>query len=542
MSCKLDVIGGLTNVQESTELQLAVSRYGQVECCFIPPPDLRDFEPGLVVFQESQSVQAVVKACGEGKVTVRGQPLCCEPHQPRGTASSTEAKGSHWGHFKDAAYAANSKRRKLPPQHQSDSRSCTPRVAPQEDRPGKVGSRLFGELGEERRTSSKGKNSIYRFIKSEDLPKRMKDMGLDVFVLGPQRISYLAAGTKVSFILREQEGTGKPQADEIEECWWQQKSHSAGTGPPRGRGPRAKQGARQAGGKDPRLERFIELNHLDAEVSKELMNEHESLQAAVIDRWEETGLKIDQSGDRQIPISAIVMDKLRTERERIWQRTKATASSTSRRSASRSSARRSRSEDSATRSPSPGGADNDGVAGNMEATNGATESAHETHQQKQLRPGCLRSRSRSRGSASRSLTPLKRDSALQDQASGTLQALQDEAGGSHLIQVTNLPSINKGMALSHYLADMLAPHLKELPDFNSQLGSPILQTWEEGQGTVFMKLQSADLAVSAARATDGLNLFGCCMKVRTVSKEEAEHLQGVEDNMPTRKVMLRAAT
>lgn len=565
---KLDVIGGLANVKESTELQLAVSRYGQVECCFIPPADLRDFEPGLVIFQDSQAVQAVINACGEGKVTVRSQPLYCEPHDPRGSASSNEAAGSHWGRLTEPpAYAANSKRRKLPPQHQGDSRSYTHRELPHDDRPVEVGSRLYGDLVEERKIVSKhdGTERPIRFIKCEDLPHRMKELG-DVYVLKPDRISHLPAGTKVSFILREQDGTGRPQAEagEVEECTSQQKR---GTGPSNGRGgPKGKRGgARKAGGKDPRLEQFIELNHLDTDVSKRLKSAHKSLQAAVIDHWEAAGLKVDQSGDRPIPPSAIVMAKLRTERERIGQKSKANGSSASRRrslgaeededdegrSRSRSSARRSRSEESASRSPSQQGADNDGGPGNVEATGGLAEGAHETQLQKQPRPGC--SRSRSRGSASRSLTPLKRDITLhtresQEQASGTLQALQDEAGGSNLIQLTNLPSLNKGIMVSDYLADMLTPHLKELPDFDSQLGNPIIQVWEEGQSAVFMKLQNADLAQSAARAADGLHLFGCSMKVRNLSKDEADHLQGIEeprrqqqDSVPTRKVMLRAA-
>lgn len=562
MSCKLDVVGGLAEVKQSVELQLAVSKYGKVECLFLPPPDLRHFEPGLVIFEESQSVQEVVKACGEGKVAVRGQPLYCEPHKPGGAVG--EAAGGNWGRGRELpAYAANSKKRKLPPQHQVDSRSYTHRDVPREGRPGEVGMCLIGELGEEK---SGGPQRIIRFIKCKDLPKYMKMMDLDVFIVRANmpKLRRLPPGTKVSFILKEQSGTGKPQTDgeDVEEVTWQ-KSHGTGTGPPRGRQVRVKQGARKEGRDDPRLERFIELNHLDddAEVCKSLRRSNKSLQAAVIDHWEEAGLKIDQSEDRRIDAGAVVMAKLRAEQERIREETQATTRSTSRRrslgdeedndderrSRSRSSARRSRSQESASRSPSQQGADNDGVTGSAGVTDGAAESTHEAHQQKQSRPS--RTRSRSRGSASRSLTPLKRDSALQTRESQE----QDEPTGSLLLQLTNLPSLNKGTAVSGYLADMLAPHLRELPDFDSSLGNPILQAWEHGHDNVFMKLQSAVLAASAARVVDGLPLFGSVVKVRNLSKSEADHAQGtdeprrqqqqqaIQDSMPTRKVMLRAA-
>lgn len=533
MSCKLDVIGGLAEVQQGVELQLAVSKYGKVQCLFLPPPDLRKFEPGLVVFEEAQSVQAVVEACGEGNIAVRGKLLLCEPHERRGTASSSENGGSNWGKNGDT----------------------------------QVGMRLIGELGEEQTSpppkgSGKGQKHqrIRRWIKCEDLPKRLKDkFGPSVFVIRSwlPNVRCLHAGTKVSFILEESEKHGNPQTKgediQAQEVAWQKR----GTGPPRGRHtPKSKPGPRKAGGNDPRLERFIELNHLDddVEVCKTLRRSHKSLQAAVIDHWEEAGLKIDQSGDRQIDPGAIVMAKLKTEQEKIKQNRQATARSTSRRrslggeeddnderrSRSRSAACRSRSQESASRSHSRQGA--------------AAESTHEAHQQKHSRPS--KSRSRSRGSASRSPTPLKRDSALQtrepqEQAFGTVAALEDEPTGSLLLQLTNLPSLSKGTPVSEYFADMLDPHLRELPDFDSSRGKPICQVWEHGHDSVFMKLQNAVLAASAARVVDGLALFGTVVKASNLSKSEADHAQGneeprrqqqaIQDSVPARKVMLRAA-
>lgn len=564
MACNLIILDGLSESSKSSDLEYAFALYGKVESCFIPPHDFRRFEPGLVMFEDHQSAMSALRGCEQGHVEVRGQRLQCELQKGWGSRHDSGDGGRSQTRPHEPPTAQQSGSRK-PKQNKAGKwqygnshdnaawGGSTSGDASQAQDKRDVGSWFYGELRGVHPTVAK-----LRFITCTELPARMQKM--DVFMLPSEstdeRVWTAAADTPVSFKLREQAKTGKPQAAEVtfltnNETRGKGNSHKQQARPRRVLQPNAAsrglQNQQHAKTTDARLDLFVELNELEQHAVKALQNCSKSLQARVIDHWKESGLKIDESGEMTAnELSSAILARLKIEREkesRTSSSRKASSEDRNFRSRSRSSARRSRSEDSSSRSPPPAREDGE-LRHNEGLVIASTEAIAE--KQRQQSKAC-RSRSCSRHSASRSgsrsrsrsLTPLKRDqSAAQGQRAAEQHresADQDEAAQepaeednnmSSVIELSNLPSLKKGILVTDYLAGMLMGPFSSLPDFDASAGGqPIQVMWEKAPSVVCVQMQNSALAGSAARAVDALQLFGQALKVRVLSKEEAERLR-----------------
>lgn len=93
---------------------------------------------------------------------------------------------------------------------------------------------------------------------------------------------------------------------------------------------------------------------------------------------------------------------------------------------------------------------------------------------------------------------------------------------SGLIEVTNVPNLSgKGRPPEKYLSDMFNPTLEILPDYHQDQGSPVQRSWSPSPDMVIMEMQNPELAESAARILDGLDLFGRQLVVRTLPPDSA---------------------
>eukprot|EP00930_Biecheleria_cincta_P030426 TRINITY_DN21076_c1_g1_i1.p1 TRINITY_DN21076_c1_g1~~TRINITY_DN21076_c1_g1_i1.p1 ORF type:complete len:598 (+),score=111.39 TRINITY_DN21076_c1_g1_i1:217-1794(+) len=511
---------------------------------------------------------AALRGCEQGHVQVRGQRLQCELQKTWVSKRDTGEGGrSHqrvqvppFGQHGGSKKAKHSQTGKWQyPNSQSNASWGKSEDASQAQDKRDVGSWFFGELRGLHPTQP-----TLRFITCSELPERMR--GKDVFIVPndqDERVWTAQADTPVSFKLREQPKTGRPQAEEVmilsnnesrgkgnsrKLQQQQQQQHPRGR---RGLQPNAAfrdlRDQRHAKENDARLDLFIELNELEAQAVKSLQNCSKALQARVIDHWKDSGLKIDDSGDMLVSeLNSAVLARLEIEREQEGRRSSSRKPSSEERnfrSRSRSSARRSRSDDSSSRSHSPAR-----EHGEMRHNEGLVLASNEDNSEKQRHQSkTCRSRSRSRNSGSRSgsrsrsrsLTPLKRDQrAAQgqhaaeqhresaDQDAAAQEPAETDNSTSSVIELSQLPSLKRGILVTDYLAEMLMGPFSSLPDFDASAGGqPIQVTWEKAPSVVCMQMQSSALAESAARAVDALQLFGQALKVRVLSKEEAERLR-----------------
>ncbi|CAJ1350364.1 unnamed protein product [Effrenium voratum] len=240
-------------------------------------------------------------------------------------------------------------------------------------------------------------------------------------------------------------------------------------------------------------------------------------------------LEIKASNDgRPLNANAVVMAKLRKERERLksqgirlkessqqgkkaWSPRSHKRPSSNDRSRTRSPSHR-RSEDSYTPRSQPQDGDDRAAPEGVDIVGADMQGENERGRRRS--ESISRSRSDSR-SAEPGTGPEHTRRVVVNQAEGREDA-------SSLLEMSNLPDLScKGKGASQYLADLLNPSLKTLPDFNKeQGGEPVQKVWETGKAaSFFLQIQNPVLAESAQRTLNGLEFCGNKLQVQSVPKE-----------------------
>lgn len=81
--------------------------------------------------------------------------------------------------------------------------------------------------------------------------------------------------------------------------------------------------------------------------------------------------------------------------------------------------------------------------------------------------------------------------------------------------------VGTGESGLQFLSDMFNPTLATLPDYDKTQGDAVTRSWSPHSGLILMELQSSQLAESATRVLDGLDVVGKQLRVRAVTAGEA---------------------
>lgn len=496
--CELDVVHGLPDDCQCAEVEDLFNRFGKVDYVFIPPRNLRRTEPGFIKFWSPEHAKAALHASQSGAVTLHNNRLHCEYHRSKaarpmqvdgGSTSSTRpldpppppanpawAQNAAWGNMQPLAEVEEFIRlHSLGPRAEQELRSL-----PLETQLGLTRKRYTPDI----RSMDGMIIRLSRQAKGEESR--------------PFRSTHVRGGGKGSQGVRRGRAGKRISPEEHQKM----------------------------------LERFFQINNLDDSCIQAFRDSPQPVQAAVLETCPDLQIKPTNDG-RTLNPSAVAMFKLGKARERLqnqgirlkeghgreaaspnWRpRTQRGSGSENERSRSRSY--RSRSADSySPRSQAQDGEDGAAPEGvDIVGADPQGDRGRRARRSVSLSRSDSRSNGESKGDARRVVVAQGEDK-------------EEDPNISSLLQISSLPDLSvKGKGACKYLADLFNPTVKTLPDYNKELGGDAVQkAWEASgkAGIVYMQLQNAALAESAARTMHGLHFLESTLKVQAVPKAEAD--------------------
>mmetsp|Transcript_71876 Transcript_71876/g.191725 ORF Transcript_71876/g.191725 Transcript_71876/m.191725 type:complete len:171 (+) Transcript_71876:50-562(+) len=93
----IDIISGLTEGTNRVSLKSVFSQFGEVEVCWVPPPNQRNDAYAFIRFKSKDIAALALQACSEGRVFLDGMPLMARARPNNAGPGSKGGKGEGRG-------------------------------------------------------------------------------------------------------------------------------------------------------------------------------------------------------------------------------------------------------------------------------------------------------------------------------------------------------------------------------------------------------------------------------------------------------------